>query len=173
MEETLPKTGKYALNYGLLLGGASIVFSLMLFSMDMHYDQNVAVQVIGIVLAFAAIFICVQQFRKANLGYLTISQALKLGAGVTLIAGIIGLIYFFVLSNFIEPDYLDKVFEIGKQKAMEDNPSLSQEQLDQGIEMQKKFAWMSYPIILIINIIIGLIGGLISGLILKKAKPAY
>jgi hypothetical protein len=39
--------------------------------------------------------------------------------------------------------------------------------------MQKKLAWITYPVILIFNILIGLIVGWIGGLIMKKAKPAY
>jgi len=65
------------------------------------------------------------------------------------------------------------VYDIGKANAMEQNPELTEEQIDLGIEMQKKFAWVFYPIGLIINIIIGLITGLIAGLIMKKEEPAY
>ncbi|MDV7138518.1 DUF4199 domain-containing protein [Maribacter sp. TH_r10] len=173
MEQNEPKTGKFALNFGVILGVVSVIFGLMLFSMDMHYDQGWAIRGVSLALTVAAIFLGILQFKKANEGYLTISQALKIGTGIALIAGIIGLIYFFLLSNVIEPDYMDKMYEIGKVKAMADNPNLTEEQIDQGIEMQKGFAWLTYPFILIMNIIIGLILGLISGLILKKQKPAY
>ena len=37
MEEQQPKTGKFALNYGLLLGLVSIVFGVMLYTQKMHY----------------------------------------------------------------------------------------------------------------------------------------
>ncbi|MDE3740748.1 DUF4199 domain-containing protein [Maribacter polysaccharolyticus] len=173
MEPNEPKTGKFALNFGVLLGVVSVIFGLMLFSMDLHYEQGLAIRLVSLALTIAAIFLGVSQFKKANEGFLTISQALKIGTGIALIAGIIGLLYFFVLSNVIEPDYMDKMYEIGKVKAMADNPNLTEEQIDQGIEMQKGFAWLTYPIILIINIIIGLVIGLITGLILKKQKPAY
>ena len=141
--------------------------------MDMHYEQSLAIQGVNIALAVAAIALGIVQFKKANEGYLKISEALKLGAGIALVAGIIGLIYFFLLSNVIEPDYMDKVYEIGKQKAMADNPKLTEEQMDKGIAMQKDFAWITYPIMLLMQIIIGLVIGLITGLIAKKQKPDY
>jgi hypothetical protein len=172
MEENQPKTGKYALNFGIILGIVSIVFSIMLFTMDMHYERNTAVQIISLILAAAAIVLAISSFKKANGGFLTLSEALKIGTGVALIAGILGLLYFFIQSNFIEPDYWDKAYEIGKQTALENNPQLTEEQIDQGIEMQKKFSWLFYPIGLIINIIIGLVLGLIVGLIMKKQNPA-
>lgn len=173
MEDIQPKTGKFALNYGLLVGGASIVFGVMLYMIDMQYERGIAVQGIQVAILAAGIVLGIVQFKKANLGFLTISEALKVGAGVALIAGIIGLLYFYVFSNFVEPDYMANLTEIGKQEAMASNPKLTEEQVDQGIEMQKKFAWLTYPIILIFNIIIGLIVGLITGLITKKQKPAY
>ncbi len=173
MEENKPKTGKFALNFGLLTGLIGVVFAIMLFTMDLHYEQGAAIQVIQTLILAAGIVLGIVQFKKAANGFLSVSQALKVGAGVALIAGIIGLVWFFALSNVIEPGYMDKMYEIGKVTAMEQNPNLTEEQIDQGIEMQKSFAWVTYPIILIINIIIGLVVGLITGLILKKQEAAY
>ncbi len=173
MEENQSKIGKFSLNFGLITGFIGIVFALILFSMDLHYESGFAIQGVQIAILAAGIILGISQFKKANVGFLSLGQALKLGAGIALVAGILGLLYFFVFSNFIEPDFMDKMYEIGKQQAMEDSPKLTSEQIDQGIEMQKKFAWVTYPVILIFNIIIGLIVGLIGGLIMKKAKPAY
>ena len=173
MEENQPKPGKFALKFGLILGLVSIVFNVMLMSQGLHYEQTLPIQVIGIVILAVVALLGISQYRKANGGYLKLGDALKLGTGIAVVAGVVGLIYFFVMSNVIEPDYMDKVFEIGKQKALVDNPELTEEQIDQGIEMQKKFAWISYPVILIIQAVLGLIIGLIGGLIFKKDKPAY
>lgn len=173
MEENQPKTGKIALMFGLLTGGVGIIFAIMLFTMEMQYERGVAVQGVQIAILAAGIILAVAQFKKTNSGYLNISQALKVGAGVALIAGILGLLWFFVFSNLIEPDFMDKSMELAKVKTFEDNPKMTEEQWKQGVEMQKKFAWITYPVILILNIIIGLIVGLVSGLVMKKQNPAY
>jgi hypothetical protein len=173
MEENQPKIGKFSLNYGLITGLIGIAFGIILFTMDLHYERGFAVQGIQIAILVAGIIFGISQFKKANTGFLSVGQAVKLGAGVALIAGILGLLYFFVFSNFIEPDFMDNMYELGKQQALEDNPQLTSEQIDQSIEMQKKLAWITYPVILIFNILIGLIVGWIGGLIMKKAKPAY
>ena len=173
MEENQPKTGKLALMFGLLTGGVGIIFAIMLFTMEMQYERGVAVQGVQIAILAAGIILAVTQFKKTNSGYLNISQALKVGAGVALIAGIAGLLWFFVFSNFIEPDFMDKSMELAKVKTFEDNPKMTEEQWTQGVEMQKKFAWITYPVIIIFNIIIGLIVGLVSGLVMKKQNPAY
>lgn len=173
MENEQPKTGKFSLTYGAIAGGIGIIFGIMLYTMDMHYERGAAVQATQILILAGVIGVGISQFKKANENYLNLSEALKLGAGIALIAGIIGLLYFFVFSNFVEPDFMNNMYEIGKQQALANNPELTEEQIDQGIEMQKKFAWISYPVILILNVIIGLVAGLIAGLILRKQKPAY
>ena len=173
MEENSLKTRKFSLRYGALGGIVGIVFGVMLFTMDMHYDRSTAIQAIqfGILAIFVVIGII--QFKKANESYLTIGQAIKIGAGVGLIAAVIGTVYFLVLSNVIEPDYMEKAAEIQKVKTFAENPSLTQEQWDQGMEMQKKFFPVFLGIGVIMSALFGLIIGLITGLITKKAKPSY
>ena len=173
MEENQPKTGKFAWTFGLILGLASVAFSFMLYTMDMHYEQTTPVRVIGLVMMVAVIVLATLQFKKANSGFLKLSDALKLGAGIGLISGLISLAYFALLTNVIEPDFMDKATEIAKIKTFEDNPQITEEQWQQGVEIQKSFAWLMYPIMILVSIIFGLVIGLVTGLFMKKQKPAY
>ncbi|MCR9262702.1 MAG: DUF4199 domain-containing protein [Flavobacteriaceae bacterium] len=173
MEEQQLKTGKFVLNYGLLLGLVSVVFGVMLYTQKMHYEMSTPIMIVSVILTAVAIFMGVNAFKKANGGYLKIGEALKVAVGIALISAIISLLYQYVLTNFIEPDFIDKAMEIAKPKTFEQNPSLTEEQWEQGVTMRKKMNWISYPIGLIISCVIGLVLGLITGLILKKAKPAY
>ncbi len=174
MEENQLKIGQYAMKFGLIAGGVSLIFSLMLFFQDMHYEQNTVATIIGIAIAFAIIALGINQFKKDNDGYLKLGQALKIGTGIAVVGGIIGLIYYGLLSNdILEPGYMEKATAIAKEKTFAENPNLTQEQWDQGMEMQNKFKFIAYPVILIFNAIIGLVAGLILGLIMKKDKPAY
>ncbi len=171
MEQNQPKVGKFSWTFGLILGLASVAFSFMLFTMEMHYEQSWPVQAIGILMTAIVIVIATSQFKKANSGYLKVSEALKLGMGIGLVSAIIGLMYYAILTNVMEPDFMDKAMDIAKVKALEDNPRITDEQWQQGADMQKKFAWLAYPFILIFSIILGLVIGWITGLIMKKQKP--
>ena len=173
MEDNQPQTGNFAWKYGALGGGVTLVFSLMLYSMDMLYEQNIAIGLIPFVIAAAAIVLGIVQFKNHNQSYLTLSQALKIGTGVGLVAGIISVLYLLVLTNVLEPDYMDKMFDAQREMMMAKNPKMTAEQMDQSIEMQKSFAWIGYPVSLIMYALFGLVVGLITGLILKKEKPAY
>lgn len=171
MEENQPKTGKFSLNYGLILGVIGVVFGLMLYSMDAHYTQDTSSQVINIVITVAVIMWGIYSYKKANGGFLTIGEALKLGAGIALIAGIIGIIYILFLSNVMDTEFIEKLADA--QRAKGEEAGIPAEQLQQQYDGTVNYFWVSYPIILIFNIIIGLAIGLVGGLILKKAKPDY
>lgn len=169
MENNPPKTGKFALNYGLILGGLGVVFGLMLYFQDAHTVQSTMSQVISMVLLIGVIFWGIINFKKANGGYLKMGEALKLGAGIGLVAAIISVIYLAFLSNVLDPDFAAKATEARLAEAA-DEMNLTPEQMAQQQEMGEKFFWIGYPIILIVNTLLGLIVGLVGGLIFKKSQ---
>lgn len=161
------------LQYGTLLGVVGLVFNLMIFFLDMHYTQESSVGFVGIALTIGVICFGQYSFKKDNGGYLSYGEAIKLGVGIALISGIIGVTYQVLLVNVIDPDTIPKMMEVAKNKLIDDNPELSQEQLDQIIEMQQKFTTpgMMVAFGLIGSLVIGFIISIISGLIFKKNRP--
>lgn len=172
MEELQPKIGKFSLNYGLILGLIGVVFGIMLYSMDAHTTQDTSNTVINIVLTVAVIIWGIYAFRKANGGFLTLGQAVKLGIGIALVAGVISVLYTIIMANIIDPDFAVKIAETQKAAA-EAAGQMTSEQIQQQYDGTVNYFWISYPFLLIFSIIFGLIVGLVGGLILKKAQPAY
>ncbi|WP_445382480.1 DUF4199 domain-containing protein [Robiginitalea sp. IMCC43444] len=172
MENQEPKTSKYALRYGIILGGISIVFGIMLYSLDMHYDQGWQIGLVNIVIMIAVIIMAIIAFRKDNGGLLSLGQALKVGVGTALIAGILGIIYQMVLMNVIEPDFMANMMEIRKGEMIAENPNMTQEQIDAASEMMQKFSGPGIVVAfsLIGSLFFGFIFSLIGGLILKRSE---
>ncbi|WP_268223008.1 DUF4199 domain-containing protein [Sinomicrobium oceani] len=174
MEETQrPTTGKYALIYGLLTGAAGIAFSLMLHFMDMQYDQSASKQIISTLILIAFIILAIYQFKRANLSFISLSEALKIGIGASAVAAIVTILYLLIYINAIEPDFHEKLAEVTRNGMREQNPALTTEQIDNAIAMQSKFFWITYPVILVFNMFIGFVISLITGVILKKKAPEY
>ncbi|GGD58917.1 DUF4199 domain-containing protein [Muriicola marianensis] len=168
MEQTQPKIGKFSLNYGLILGAVSVVFGLMLFSMDAHTSQDTSNTVIGIVLAVAIVIWALINFRKANEGKLSLGQAIKMGIGICLVSGVIYIVYLILLANVLDTDFITKIAENTK-RAAEEAGVMTAEQIQQQYQGTIDYFWISYPFILIASVIQGLIIGLIGGLIFKKS----
>ena len=173
MEEQDLKSRKHILNYGLLAGLVGVVFGIMLYTQGLHYEQSFGIQAVQFGILAVFVIIGIIQYKKANQGYLKIGQAIKIGAGIGALASVIGIIWFFVMSNVIEPDYMDKAMEIAKVNAFETNPKMTQEQWDQGVEFQKKFFPIFMAFGIVVSAIFGLIVGLITGAIVKKSRLTY
>lgn len=158
------------LQYGTLLGIISVVFGLMIFFLDMHYTQESSVGIVSMGITIAVIVLGQYNYRKENAGIMRLGDAIKLGLGIALISGIIGVTYQVLLVTVIDPDTIDKMMEITQNKLIDENPELPQEQLDQVLEMQKKFTTpgMMVTFGLIGSLFVGFIISFISGLILKR-----
>ncbi|MGD1946315.1 MAG: DUF4199 domain-containing protein [Croceivirga sp.] len=173
MEEQDLNSKKHILTYGGLTGTVGVIFGIMLFTQNLHYEQSFSIQAIQFIILGIFVIIATIQYKKSNDGYLKIGQALKIGAGVGALAALIGILWFFVMSNVIEPDYMDKTMEIAKTNAFETNPKLTQEQWDQAVSFQKKFFPIFMGFGIVISSIFGLIVGLITGAIIKKERSSY
>jgi len=117
--------------------------------------------------------LAIKAFKTANAGFLSLGEALKVGIGAAVIGGIIAAIWSFVLMNYIEPDYMNQMMEVQREKMIEMQPEMTEAQLDATAEMTSKF---SSPIMvvafsLIGNLFFGLIISLIAGLIMKNKNP--
>ena len=168
--EQQPKTRKFALQYGLFLGLASIAFNFLLYTQELHYEQDPISQIVGFVLMAVFIILGILAFKKANGGLISLGQALKTGVGVAVFASLLGAIYGFIFMNVIEPDFADKMAEIAKQQMLEQQPDMTDEQIEFGLDIQKKIINFIPLIGIVMSAIIGLIISLITGLIVKKAN---
>ena len=152
------------INYALLLSGISIAFNLMLFFLDMHYQQAQASGIVGIVIMIGVILYAFIQYKKQNEGFMSLSEALKVGLGISALAALIGVVYSFILSEFLDPDLMQKALDFQMDKMRIENPEITQDQLENIRTMQEKF---SGPLIrsafqIIGSLFIGFIISLIS-----------
>lgn len=172
MDNTSLKTAPYALRYGLIYGSTLVIFAIMLYTMDMHYQNSTLSTVVNIVIGVGGILWGMLAYKKDNGGFISLSQSLKVGVAVALVGSLVGIIYGVVLTEFIDPTTMDKALEFQKQQMLSQNPEMSVEQANQFVDMQKKF---SSPLIrsafgLLFGIFFGFIIALISGLVIKKNR---
>ncbi|CAI8285347.1 MAG: Uncharacterised protein [Bacteroidota bacterium] len=167
--ETSPKLGTYNYRFGLIAAGIGIVFSLMLYFMDMLYNQSPIIQAINIIIPSTLAILAIQTYKKDNQGLLSLKQSIKMGVGVFLVAGIIGLLFFTVLINTIEPDFITNTAQMQADALREARPEMDESMIQMQQENTEKFFYASFPIILIFNLLIGLVVGLVTGIFTKKS----
>ncbi|MGB5820156.1 MAG: DUF4199 domain-containing protein [Saonia sp.] len=171
MEENQPKTGKFAMNFGLLLGASSLVFGLMLYFLDMHYQGGIPVFIVSLVLMLAFVIMGMVQFKRANQGLMSFGQGLKIGVGVCLIGGVIGIVFNLLMTNVIDPETIEKALEYQKGQLIASG-DLTSERIEAQIEGQKKFSTPFWQVTfgLLFSVILGFLLSLLPALVIKKKK---
>ena len=167
--ETTPKLGTYSYRFGLIAAGTSIVFSLMLYFMDMTYNQPPIIQAFNVLIPTTLAVLAIVNFKKDNQGLLSLKQSIKMGVGVFLVTGIIGLFYFAIFITVIEPDFVTNTAQLQAETLRETDPELGEDVIQMQQDNTEKFFYMSFPFILIMNVITGLVIGLVTGLFAKNS----
>ena len=100
---------------------------------------------------------------------LSLKQSIKMGVGVFLVTGIIGLFYFAIFITVIEPDFVTNTAQLQAETLRETDPELGEDVIQMQQDNTEKFFYMSFPFILIMNVITGLVIGLVTGLFAKNS----
>ncbi|SDL67958.1 Protein of unknown function [Salinimicrobium catena] len=173
METQQAKASKFVLNYGLILGIIMVVLGVIMYVANYHLDPHWSFSVISFAIFIAVVFYGVKAFKNENGGFLTIGEAIKVGVGIALIAGIISAIWAFILSTYVEPDYMAQMAEMQREKMVERFPEMTDQQLDKAAEMNSTFMkpWFTSAVTIVSNLLFGLLTGLVAGLIMKQKRP--
>jgi hypothetical protein len=173
METNKPTTGKFGLMYGTIAAIIGIVFTFMLIAGDLLYDPSPVKSIVQALIFIGVVVLAIYNFKKSNGGYLSLGQALGIGSITALVAAIISILFTYLLTTMIVPDFWEQTAEITRATMIESNPSLSSSDVENALTMQSKFSWIMYPAILVLNLIVGFFTALITGLILKKTENLY
>ena len=160
------------ITYGIILGSISVVFQLMLFFLDMHYKNDSTAGIVSLIIMISVLLYSFISYKKINLGYLSLSEALKIGLGISLVSALITIVYTQILINFLDPETMQKSLDLTMDTMRSENPEIPQEALDTARSIQEK---MSGPLIfsavqIIFSLFFGFIISLIGGLIVKKSR---
>lgn len=173
MEKSKANSKSIILNYGLLLGILSVVLGVILYVTNAYLDPNWIYGIIGFLITVGVIVLGINAFKKQNQNFLSLKEAIKIGLGITLIGGIISVIWQLVLMNVLEPNYMEQLANIQREQMTDNFPNMSDSQINDAMAMNAKFssAWIIAAIALIGSLFQGLIIGLIAGLIMKNKNP--
>lgn len=173
METQNASLKKIALNFGVLLALLSIVLQVISFVLDAHIDRPWWLTVLQLAISIGVLVYGIKAFKNENEGFLTIGQALKTGLAISLVAGIISVIFNYIFINYIDPDFIQKTLDFSREQMITDFPNMTPEQIENSLEISAKFmspAIMS-AVAILATLFFGFIISLVAGMILKKNPP--
>jgi hypothetical protein len=178
MNETTTITpAKSALQYGILFGVIMVLEFVIAYVMDIDPISNPAfgttINVCNyVIIPIALILIGCNGFKKANSGFISFSQCLKIGVTICVVAAAIYGV-FNVIFNMIFPEFMEEMLRKTRTVMMEKNSGMNDEQMEVALEWTKKFMnpWVLLPFVIVMYAFIGLFYSLIIGAIVKKDQP--
>lgn len=175
MENNSASIQKIALNYGVLLALLSIVLQVISYVLDAHIDRPWWLSVLQLLISVTVTVYGIKAYKTGNAGFLTLGQALKAGLAISLVAGLIAVIFNFVFINYIDPDFIQKTMEFSREQMIEQNPNMTQQQIDNAMSISAKFMspWVMSAFAIILTLFFGFIISLIAGLIMRRNPPQH
>ena len=179
MENSNTSSKSSYLQFGVFFSLLMILSFVIIYVLDVDLIENPLVGTLSSIFSyfiFPVIFIYlgISTYKKNNLGFISLTECLKVGVSIVFIAALIFAI-FNLIFNFIFPEYLEEILGQTRKIMLKQNPNMTDEQLEMGISMSRKFSspLLLVPFTLLIFSFLGLIYSLIIGLIVKKDKAHF
>jgi hypothetical protein len=119
MAETNSSFLKNALNGGLILGLIQVIYSVILYILDIMpigFKMMGIMLVISLAIYFVVILYTTKSYRNNVLGgYISFGQAFLFGLLVAVFAAILVAIYNYIFYSWIDPEYAGKVVSASKE----------------------------------------------------------
>ncbi|WP_205509802.1 DUF4199 domain-containing protein [Longitalea arenae] len=163
--------------YGLINGGVSIVFTVILYLGGAKLFVS-PIAWVGTVLPIAISVIGGLQIRKLQGGYLEFSEALKATFTILVIGSLIATLFQYILFNYIDVSFREALAQVTAEQAEKLMRKLGapEEKIDEAVE--ETLNKNNYTIgRLLLGFVFGCIGwfivALIVSAIIKRKRPAF
>jgi hypothetical protein len=161
--------GANALLWGLIAGGATILFLLLLYAVDLLLNPFFYYPGLLLPVVFVMIYGSIVWRNKYSEGYLGYGKSFLSCLITGLVSSFIVMLFFYVLYEFIAPELIEKSIEL-QAKFMENRVS-EEEILKQGEKTREAFANKTYLIgLVIVNAIKYPLLSLIAALFVRKEE---
>lgn len=157
----------HSLMWGAILGIVLIVYSLLLYFMDLSTNRGLSF--VSWIIIIAGLFYAMKLYRDTvNQGILSFGNAFAIGLLVCIVSGLIASIFAYIQFSFIAPELIDKLTQISEEKLL--SRGMSEEMIEQSMAISKKFMT---PVMIsvwafVMSVIIGTVLSLILAAIVKK-----
>ncbi|WP_439153442.1 DUF4199 domain-containing protein [Winogradskyella sp.] len=170
MEHETAPIKPIAYKYGLYSALASIIVLVIMYVASM--DKSWILSSISFVVGVLILIYGIKEYKLNNANVLSVGQAVKVGLAIAVIGGVITAIYSYVHYEFIYPEFIEMQKETAYQQMTEQNPNMTQEQVDQAMEISGMFMSSGFFSLMSIigSLVFGLIVSLVAGLIMRSDR---
>jgi len=166
--ETKVNPWKANLTNGVILGLAGVIFSLVLWFLDLTFSRGFTM--IFLVISIFLLYYFIKSYRDNYLhGMMTYGQSVGAGMIIWFYSAIIATIFTYLLFTLIDPELPAKALAMGEER-LRASGKVPEEMIDSSMAMQKKIMTPTFMVISSFfgNMIYGLIIVLIVSIFTRK-----
>jgi len=166
MEEKV-SVWKASLTNGLILGLLGVVYSLVVYFLDLSFNKVQGY--VFLLILIVALFYLVKSYRDNFLhGYINFGQAVGAGVVIFVYYSIISAVFAYILYSVIDPGLIDKQLAFGEEMMIK--RGLPQEAIDASMKIQKKMLvpGIMAPFSILGNMLTGTIMSLLVAIFVRK-----
>ncbi|GAB3972783.1 hypothetical protein GCM10028806_25390 [Spirosoma terrae] len=156
MEKLSPT--RIALKWGVILGISLMLVTLIMYLTDQGSNPWFGLLTLGAMVS--VLVLSMQEYRKLNGGFMTYGEGFGIGALLSAVGGLLSSLFNTFYNVVIDPSIQQRAFEQARER-LEDQGKLSDEQIDQALEISQKFQSPGF------TFIAGVFGTIIMGAILS------
>lgn len=150
---------------GIIIAAVMIILSLAIYFMELYKNQ--AITWLGYLIMVILLIVFINLYGKARNNEVGFGGLFGYGFKATMIIAVLLPIFSFIFFMMF-PEIKEKIFEMTRQ-GMEEQGKVSDEQIDQTIEMMRKNFTLFFIVLpILFYVFIGCIGSLIGAGITKK-----
>jgi hypothetical protein len=164
---------KHAMMYGIYLGAALIILSLLFYVFDLYTESWVSYITYAVLLGGIVISAIAYRDKHLN-GYITFGQSFLVGFYTALFAGIIAAAYTAIFMSFAGDELRAILMQKAEDSMIEKNPELTDEQLDMALKITERMmgpVWLTI-ISFLSNVFFGAVFSLLASIFIKKENKS-
>ena len=171
MEQEKLSPGKFAKNYGIILGLILVFLSVIMYVTGMQLEGKQWPMYIFYLVFPVIIIYAIIQFKKQQGNLLTLGESIKVGLAVAVICALVFALYNLLFNYVIDPEFTKQVMEAEMDRQLESG-ALTEEMIEQSAPVREIFTnpLVGSTIFIALSAIFGLIYSLIAGLIMKREE---
>jgi hypothetical protein len=170
--ENKPSPLTASMGYGLILSLAMVVFSLVLFLLDLHMKQGL--NYLSYVILIAGLLLAQLNYRNKHMGgFISYGKAFTIGMLTSLFVSLIMGLYTYIFFKFIDPGAMEQAMTMAEQQMMD--RGMSEAEIEQGLKMAESFQTPGMYTFFAVagNFVIGMVISLVTAIFVKKEDQGF
>ncbi len=155
--------------WGLIIGFAGIIYSVILYMFNQYLNQNLGYA--GMLISIVLLILGIRSFRdKIRGGILPFGPAFSFSFTALVVSGLIGTLFAYILWTVIDPDILTKMSEMQVEKMLE--KGRSEDEIEQAMGYTSGFMKPGIMAVMgfVVSVFMGTIISLIVAAIFKREE---